>query len=243
MTETNVNIDGIEQEAPAAPIPAGSAEFKYNFKTEKIKNEKGEVIGDGRKHPTVAAVFPLPQEDELILALGATAPAENEAPSAEFQKKQFIMSAIYDAIKAAGKRQIEDFLEKNEKGIFTAGMFNLAELSFEYLATHPRERASSVPSDDDIKSFLSDYAHVMVHVVEHEPKRVKMHVDLFASKLAKCRTDKAVLAKLGEFLTVWASKTSQEKMEEFADVYEYLAGRIEKLLAAEPPKQVTAEAL
>lgn len=229
-------------------VPAGCEAFKYNFKTEPIKDAEGKKIGDGRKHPSVLGVFPVPQPADLITLLAAEAPkplADGkgfEAPSAEFLQRELILAGVYELIKAAGKRQILDYLDKTPDGVFTTGMFDLSKLSLEWIALNPKERASSVPTDEEIAAFLEDYANVMVHAVGHEPKRVKMHVDLLKSKFAKCRTDKPVLAKLAEFLTIWGAKTSA--MEEHVDVFQYLTERADKLVKAEPPKPVaTVDAL
>ena len=54
-----------EQQAAPAPGTATSTQFSFFFRTDKVRDDEGKVIGAGRKHPDVKAVLPIPTYADL----------------------------------------------------------------------------------------------------------------------------------------------------------------------------------
>jgi hypothetical protein len=218
------------------PAPANTLigkEMKYFFKTEKIKDADGKVIGDGRKHPDVVAVLPVPTvEDVINFVSHLNETGADGKKTAAAKVADLILEALQDVVFQAGRSQINDFLEKNPEGTFTATNFDLSKLSLEYIASLERgQRGAWAPSDEDLKLFNEDYTNVFVHQVNYDPKKVKVHCDQFDRAFSKIKSDKVALGKMQDFLTIWASKTSN--MDTLLQTYEYLVGKIHKFLKAE----------
>lgn len=221
-------------EAAAAPvIPVGQATsqpFSFFFRTDKVRDDEGKVIGTGRKHPDVKAVLPIPTYAELIAYLQK---GEKEA--------ELMLDAVIAEIDRAARVQINDFretqgLDKN----FTATNFDLSKLSLTAIASMPKgERAGAAFSEEDVTAFLEDYQHVMVNVVGYEDKKVKLAIMHFKVQLRRIKNDKPAVQKLLDLLNVWASKT--ENLEDHTAVYEDLTKRAAKYLKQE--EKNVAEAL
>lgn len=224
---------------PVAPIKNGR-EVSYFFKTSKVKDDEGKVIGDGRKHPDVKAVLPMPTELEAIEFLSHAAdriPEEGKKPeelkpTPEAKVAMLIMESLYDLVIQAGRAQINEFLEKNPEGTFTATNFDLSKLTLEYISTLEKgQRGAWAPSEDDLKSFCEDYTNVFVHIVSYDPKKVKVHCDQFTKGLSKLKADKIAVQKMKDFLVLYASKTTN--MEVNAETYGWLMARADRYLKAE----------
>jgi len=225
-------------EAPAAPVVANGKKFSYFFKTEKIKDEQGNVIGDGRKHPTVEAVLPVPQAPDLIEVLSYFGETEKAADgktdvlTKRAKVALMLVESAQDLIYQEGRRQINEFFEKDPKGTFTATNFDLSKMELEVIALMDRgSRGAWAPSEEDLKSFNEDYTNIMVQEVQYEAKRVKVHCDQFSKGFVKIKNDKVALGKMQEFLVGYAART--QNMEANAQTYEWLAARVKKYLEAE----------
>ncbi len=209
----------------ATPTPIGSAtskEFSFFFRTDKIRDDEGKVIGTGRKHPDVKGVLPIPTYAQLIADLQAGG-----------KEAEMILEGVINEIDRAARQQINDWRENNPpEANFTATAFDLSKLTLTAIANTPRgERAGAAISDEDWTAFLDDYAHVMVHVVGYEEKKVKLAMMHFKVQLRRIKNDKAAVQKLLDLLNVWASKT--ESLEDHMACYEDLTKRAAKYLKAE----------
>jgi hypothetical protein len=235
-------------EAPAAVM--NGKEMKYFFKTPEIvvKDDEGKEISrsKGEKHPDVTAVLPVPTPEDAINYLAYFGEQEVLNEGTKDEKKvltsrakiaAYIMDLLYDAVKDAGKMQINEFLEKNEgdtKARFTPTMFDLSKLTLEYIANLPKgQRGAWAPSEDELKTFCENYTNVLVHEVNYEPKRVKVHCDQIMKGFAKIKADKVAVEKMKQFLTVWASKVTEDTMGEHEAVFSWLNNRADKYLKAE----------
>lgn len=216
--------------AVVVPGTATSTQFAFFFRTDKIRDDEGKVIGTGRKHPDVKAVLPIPTYAALIAYLqGAGKEAE------------LILDCVNSQIDTAARAHINDWRESNppEKN-FTAADFDLTKLTLTSIANTPRgERGGAAISDEDWTAFLDDYTHVMTNVVGYEAKKVKLAVMHFKVQLRRIKNDKPAVQKLLDLLNVWASKT--ENLEDHTACYEDLTKRAAKYLKAE--EKNTAEAL
>ena len=222
MTETTT------QDQTAAPIPAGSKEFSFHFRTEKIRNESGEAIGEGKKMPTFKAILPVPDATQLLdfIASGG-------------KELEFLNDVIYDAIQDAARAQINEYRENNPNAeALTADVLDLSKLTFTAIANMPKEsRAKPEIPEELFNTFFEDYKNVMV-AAGKEPTRVAKHIVMFKSHFRTCKFDKAALGILKDNLNVWAAKT--ENMEDNKDVFEFLVNRADKYLKAEERNLVAA---
>lgn len=213
-----------------APGAATSQEFSFFFRTDKVRDDEGKVIGTGRKHPDVKAVLPVPSYAQLISFLQE---AGKEAA--------LIMEGVVSLIDTAARSQINDFREANGLDAdFTATAFNLDKLTLTAIANTPRsERGGPAISDEDWTAFLEDYSHTMVQVVGYEAKKVALHVQHLKVQLRRVKNDKASVQKLLDLLNVWASKT--ENLADYLPCYQSLETKANKYLKAEDKN--VAEAL
>lgn len=211
--------------ATTVEIPAGtstSKEFNFFFRTDKVRDDEGKVIGTGRKHPDVKAVLPVPTYAQMIELLQQGG-----------KEAELMLDALVNEIDRAARQQINDWRDNNglDKD-FTATAFDLSKLSVTAIANTPKgERGGAAISDEDWTAFLEDYSHVMVHVVGYDEKKVKLAVMHFKVQLRRIKNDKAAVQKLLDLLNVWATKT--ENLEDHMSCYEDLTKRAAKYLKAE----------
>ena len=191
--------------------PAGkatSANFSFHFRTDKVRDDEGKVIGTGRKHPSVEAILPIPTYDELVVALQGGG-----------KEAEVILDSVIAMIEAAARGQINDWREANglDKD-FSVTAFDLNKLTLTAIANTPKaDRAGAAISDEDWTGFLDDYTNVMTQMVGYDAKKVKLHVTHLKVQLRRIKNDKASVGKLLEFLNVWAAKT--EALYEHVDCY------------------------
>lgn len=220
-----------EAAAPAqATGTATTREMSFFFRTDKVRDDEGKIIGTGRKHPEVKAVLPLPTYAQLIAHLQAGG-----------KVAELILEAAAAEIYNAARVQINDWRENNPpEANFTTTNFDLSKLSIEAVAETPaRERGGAAISDEDWTAFLEDYAHTMIHVVGYEERKVKLAVMHFKVQLRRIKNDKPAVQKLLDLLNVWATKTTN--LEDHTAAYQDLVKRAEKYLKAD--EKNVAEAL
>lgn len=227
MNETSSASETPDTNDTAAAVVAGR-EVKYFFKKEKLKDENGETVGEGRKHPDVKVTLPFPTFEEIV-----------ELATANEKVRKLIVEAIDEVIISGGRGQINAYLEANPEGTFKPEMFDLSKLTLAYLSTIDKKaRGLWSPSDDDIKAFVEDYKIVMVQTVGYDPKKVGTHCKAFEKGLLKIKADKAILAKIKELLVIYAANT--EGLEELQQTYDWFVARIERWLKVE--EKMTADA-
>lgn len=224
-------------EEPATPVANGK-KVKYFFKKEKIKDANGKVIGEGRKHPDVEAVLPMPTELEVIEMLSHAGEKTEDGKSLTPEAKvaALIMEGLQDLVVQAGRSQINDWLdrEENKNGTFTAAMFDLNKLTLAYISTLEKgSRGAWAPSEEELKAFGEEYTNVFLHVVGYDAKKVPLHVDHYQKGLTKLRNDKKALEKMVDFLALWAANAKPEAVEEHQETYDWLVARCHKYLKAE----------
>ncbi len=214
-----------EQQQPT--IPAGSKDFSFNFRTEKIRDEKGEVIGEGRKIPEFHAILAVPTDSDLLDYIASNG-----------KEAEFLRDVVYEAIKTAARGQINDFREANADAPLTADILDLSKLTFAAIAAMPKESRAAPEIPEEVwNSFFEDYKQVLVSTGK-EPARAAKHVILFKSHFRTCKFDKPALTVLRDALNLWAAKT--ENMEDNKDVFEFLTNKVNKYLNAEEKNLVGA---
>lgn len=236
--DTNVITQGqtaeatAEQQAPAAPNPitadAPSVMVKqsFHFKTEKLRDENGKEIGQGKKHPSVALDLPVPTVKTL---------REMLADPSKFGKEvELLLSTISDQVYRVARGQINDWREANKDGTVTQAVLNYDKLSWAAIANMPKsERASSVPSDEDIKAFLDLYLEVMPQALNKKKENIENHLVCFQGGFKKQRSQKDILEMFVNALSVFIATIGDEAVEEHIEVIEYFTNRLQRLLKSE----------
>lgn len=228
MNETNAEGSTAPETNDGAAAVVSGREVKYFFKKEKIRDENGEAIGEGRKHPDVKVTLPFPTFEEIV-----------DLATTNEKVRKLIVEAIDEVIISGGRGQINSFLEATPDGTFKPEMFDLSKLTLEYLSTiDKKSRGLWSPADEDVKAYCEDYKTVMTQTVGYDPKKVGTHIKALEKGLLKIKADKAILAKIKELLTIYAANT--EGLEELQQTHDWFIARIDRWLKVE--EKLTAEA-
>lgn len=210
-------------------IKTEAKEVSFHFKKEKIKDNAGKVIGEGKKLPSVKANVPVPNAEGLL-----------EIITAGGKPLELLVDLAQGAIEEQCRRLINAFREANPDKEVPADILNPAMLDWEVIANLPKsERRGLGISDEDWDAFFADYRAIMPKATGKDEDRIEKHVQLYKRKFQTVRNDKKALTVLNDMLALWASNTAN--MEENSDVYEYLKKRVEALMQEE--EKVLAEAL
>lgn len=212
--------------AAAADSTVVMSNEKFHFKTEKLRNEKGEVIGNGKKHPSVEIALPIPSLQLLATFL---------ADPAKYAKEcELLRSTVLDQVYRVARGQINDFREKQPEATVTAASLNYDKLSWTAIANMPKsERSSSVPSDEDIKEFLDSYLATMPAALDKPKKNIENHVACFQAGFKKQRSQKDILEMFVNALAVYVTQAGDAAVEEHLEVIEYFQNKLTKLLKTE----------
>jgi len=211
------------------PFKSEAKDTEYHFKKEKIRNSEGEVIGEGKKLPSVKFPLPVPNPEGVL-----------EIIQAGGKELQLLMDAVEEIVYNAGRDLINDLRAKNPEKEIDVSLIDLGKLAWSIIANIPRaERRGLGLSDEDWDSFAGDYRAIMPKTTGKDVDRIEKHIQLFKKKFYPCRNDKKALGVLADMLSLWGAHTST--MEDNKEVYEYLKGRVDTLLAEE--EKILAEAL
>jgi len=225
-----------ENQAPVAETAATSTgnalvnlvKSVFHFKTEKLRDEKGAVIGAGKKHPSVDIDLPVPSIPRLQEFLND--------PVKYAKEVELVLSTITDQVYRVARGQINDFREKpeNKDAVVTAASLDYDKLDWTAISNMPKaERASSVPSDEDIATFLESYLAVMPAALNKPKPNIENHILCFQSGFKKQRSQKDVLEMFSNALQVYVTTVGAETVEENQEVLEYFINRLTKLLKTE----------
>lgn len=215
-----------EQKPAEPPVPPGHVAMNFHFRTEKIRNEKGEEIGTGKKHPDVKMILPIPSDEQIIDFIVANG-----------KEAAFLREVIADSIKLAARGQINEYREANPDGVVTPAIFDLTKLTFSAVAAMEKaDRATDIP-EEVFNSMFEDYKQVLSGLGT-PPERIAKHIVLFKNQFRVARYDKPALNILKDRLNLYAAKT--ENMEDNKEVFELLVNKIDKYLKADEKKLVEA---
>jgi hypothetical protein len=206
----------------------------FHFKTEKLRNEAGAVVGEGKKHPSVTVPLPIPTANRL---------AEMLLDPVNYAKEvELILATVTDQVYRVARSQINDYRDNNKDAVVTAASINYDKLDWTAIANMPKsERASTVPADEDIKAFLDSYLEVMPAALNKPIDKVTNHIVCFQTTFKKQRSQKDILEAFQQFLTIYTASADEAAIEEHSAVIEYYNGRLEKLLATE--EKITMDSL
>lgn len=217
-------------EAPkVVEVKTDAKETGVHFKKEKIRDADGNVIGEGKKLPSIKVGLPVPNAEGILQIL--------EAGGKELE---LLLDATFDVVYGQLRNLVNEIRVKNPDQEIKPEQIDLTKLAWSVIANIPKaERRGLGISEEDWESFSADYRAIMPKVTGKDKDRIEKHVQLFKKKFGPCRNDKKALQVLKDMLNMWAAHTSS--MEENEDVYEYLSKRVDTLLAED--EKVLAEAL
>lgn len=217
---------GAATAAPANTDPSVNMVVnKFHFKTEKLRDDKGNVIGEGKKHPSVDLSLPIPTVSTLAKFLAN--------PTQYAKEVELLLSTVTDQIYRIARMQINDFREANKDGTVTAAVLNYDKLSWTSIANMPKsERASSIPSDEEFTAFYESYMQTMPAALGKPPKNIENHILCFKDTFKKQRSQKDILDMFKNALTVYTAVAGEAAVEEHEDVITYYTNKLDKMLNA-----------
>ncbi len=225
----DTNIDGIPQDA-AIVVPAGcmAQEMKFNFKARNLYDEAGKVVGKSKKQPSLVIALPVPMHDTVA----------NFLADVNSKESGLIMSAVSDLIYSAARNQFDEIIdgfEGDDSRTVAASMLDLSKLDLTYIANlPPTSRASSVPGEDDFKSFFADYLSTMPQITGKAVAAIEKHIKLFA-KPTSIKANKPVLELLVGQLDLYMANTAA--IEDNGATAHYIRNKLDKWFN-EPEKAV-----
>lgn len=192
------------QAVATSPIPGTI------LKSEKFHFKKDDL---GVKRPTVELALPVPTEDGIQLMLK------------DDKQKNFLLEVLAEVVKDYARLQVGD--ENNP--VNKQEELDISKLTMEYIANiPPAERRGGGISKETWAEFFKDYLDVMPSVTGKKKEQVENAAKLFVARLQPVKTQKKILSFLKDQLSLWFTNT--QAAEEYSEVYEFLAGKIEDLL-------------
>jgi hypothetical protein len=228
-TTVETNIDGIEQ-APAVVMPAGcnGVEMKFNFKARNLYDEAGKVVGKSKKQPSLVVMLPVPTHETVATFLA----------DVNSKESGLIMSAVTDLVYAAARNQFDEMIdsfENDDSRTVAASMLDLSKLDLTYIANlPPTSRASSVPGEEEFKSFFTDYLAVMPAATGKALAAIERHIKLFTKPTA-IKANKQVLEVLVGQLDLYMATT--QAIEDTGGTANYIRTKLDRWFN-EPEKAI-----
>lgn len=209
---------------PAAPFDGAVMEpVKFHFK----KNELGE------KRPTVELYAPMPTWEGLNAALSdTTLPKDREGKEIPGKTNgEKVRDLVLELLGGAVVAQVRDQVSDEKNPINKQEELDTSKLSLQYIASiPPSERRGGGISKETWADFFKDYMDVMPEKTGKKKEQVENAAKLFVARLQPVKTQKKILAFLRDQLNLWFTSTTQDSQEEFAEVKEFLDGKIEEFL-------------
>jgi len=188
--------------APTAAAPAFSlTEMKFRFKKDKMGNQR----------PTVELKnVPVPNENYVITIL--------EKGGKELK---LLLEVMAGTVRSAAAAIVSD----DEK--ISADNFPMEKVSWEAIANQERAERATIATET-WEAFAKEYLEIMPALNGKNPEQLGNAIQVYLKKFAIIKTNKKVLEKLKEQLTIFVENTKNG--EDFADIIELLQGKLELYL-------------
>jgi hypothetical protein len=188
--------------APATAVPSVSlVEMKFRFKKDKMGNQR----------PTVELKnVPVPNENYVITIL--------ERGGKELK---LLLEVMAGTVRSAAASLVSD----DEK--VTAENFPMEKVTWEAIANQERAERATI-STEVWEAFAKEYLEIMPALTNKSAEQLGNAIQVYLKKFAIIKTNKKVLEKLKEQLTIFVENTKNG--EDFADIIELLQGKLELYL-------------
>lgn len=178
-------------------------EFKFRFKKDKMGNQRPTFELKDIPVPNAAGVI-------AILEKGG-------------KELKLLLEVMQDTVRYACAQIVGD----DEK--ITQATFPLSKVTWEAIAN--QERAERTKIDDSVwEAFAKEYLEIMPALTNKDAEQLGNAVQVYMKKFAIIKTNKKVLEKLKEQLTIFVDNTKNG--EQFADIIELLQGKLELYLSS-----------
>lgn len=189
---------------PATPS-VSLVEMKFRFKKDKMGNQR----------PTVELKdVPVPNENYIIEIL-------EKGPVARNKELKLLLEVMAGTVRSAAAAIVSD----DEK--ITADNFPMEKVSWEAIANQERAERATI-SQETWEAFAKEYLEIMPALTNKTPEQLGNAIQVYLKKFAIIKTNKKVLEKLKEQLTIFVENTKNG--EDFADIIELLQGKLELYL-------------
>ena len=187
---------------PTTAAPAVSlVEMKFRFKKDKMGNQRSTVELEN---------VPVPNENYVITIL--------EKGGKELK---LLLEVMAGTVRSAAASIVSD----DEK--ITAENFPMEKVSWEAIANQERAERATI-SAETWEAFAKEYLEIMPALTNKSPEQLGNAIQVYLKKFAIIKTNKKVLEKLKEQLTIFVENTKNG--EDFADILELLQGKLELYL-------------
>ncbi len=184
---------------------------KFSFKSRKATDAAGNQIVIPAA-PAIEMVLPVPTLAGLIEIL-------NQGGAGASLLQEVAADAVFD------------FVKSNLIGTdgFNTTDYDPAKLSWEAIASAPREDGRRGISKERWAEFKEDYCAVMAQVSGASAVQIENAAKFFVAKLAPVKSHKQRLQRLGDLLGVYLQNSANADVQ----ICEFLAARIAEYLAME----------
>lgn len=192
--------------APATAAPSVSlVEMKFRFKKDKMGNQR----------PTVELKsVPVPNENYVIEIL-------EKGPVAQNKELKLLLEVMASTVRSAAAAIVGD----DEK--ITPENFPFAKITWEAIANQERAERATIPQET-WEAFAKEYLEIMPALTNKDAEQLGNAIAVYVKKFSIVKTNKKVLEKLKEQLTIFVENTKNG--EDFADIIELLQGKLELYL-------------
>lgn len=178
-------------------------EAKFRFKKDKMGNQRPTFIIPGMAVLTVAGLIDVISKGGKGLNL--------------------LLEVCQDTVRTSAASIVGD----DEK--ITTESFPHSKITWEAIAN--QERAERTKIDDSVwEAFSKDYLEIMPALTNKDPEQLGNALSVYVKKFSIVKTNKPVLSKLKEQLTIYVNHT--QNGEAFSDIIQLLMGKLELYLTS-----------
>lgn len=187
----------------------------FRFKTSVEKDAEGNTVSETKRDP-LELPLPIPSVKGIVDIL-----EEGGKPL------ELLMDAVESIVIQTARAMI------SEDNTINAVTLPVDKLSWSAIANMPKaERSGGGIAKEVWEDFASDYIKTMPEVQGKTVEQVTNAAKILQNKLAAVKTNKPVLSKMVEFLTVYISNS--KRADEFTGCVEFLVNKADKLINTTP---------